>query len=122
MMKYVISVKEQSLDAKVDTRFGRAQLFALYDSKTGACSWHPNTQNFQAAQGAGIQTAQNVVNLGAEAVISGHCGPKAYTVLKAAGILIYSVEGNPTIKEAVQMIESGKIKAMEGADVEGHWV
>ncbi|HAE37144.1 MAG TPA: dinitrogenase iron-molybdenum cofactor biosynthesis protein [Candidatus Riflebacteria bacterium] len=121
-MKFAVSVREQNVDAKVDLRFGRAQMFALYDSKTGECSWHPNTQNFQAAQGAGIQTAQNVVNLGAEAVISGHCGPKAYRVLEAAGVHVYSVVGNPTLKEAVQMIESGKIKAMEGADVEGHWV
>jgi predicted Fe-Mo cluster-binding NifX family protein len=121
-MKYAISVREESLDAKIDTRFGRAQMFALYDSKTGECTWHPNTQNYQAAQGAGIQTAQNVVNLGAEAIISGHCGPKAYMVLKAAGVHIYSIEGSHSIKEAVQMIESGEIKAMEGADVEGHWV
>ena len=121
-MKYAVSVREESVDARVDSRFGRAQIFALYDSTTGECSWHPNTQNFQAAQGAGIQTAQNVVNLGAEAVISGHCGPKAWRVLEAAGVRIYAVEGSPTLKEAVQLIESGKIKAMEGADVEGHWV
>ncbi|EKD82289.1 MAG: dinitrogenase iron-molybdenum cofactor biosynthesis protein [uncultured bacterium] len=121
-MKYAVSVREQSVDARVDSRFGRAQMFALYDSNTGECSWHPNTQNFQAAQGAGIQTAQNVVNLGAEAIISGHCGPKAYRVLEAAGVRIYSIEGSPTLKEAVKMIESGKIKAMAGADVEGHWV
>lgn len=121
-MKYVISVKEESVDAKVDSRFGRAQMFALYDSKSGECSWHPNTQNFQASQGAGIQTAQNVVNLGAEAVISGHCGPKAFMVLQAAGVKVYSIQGDVTLKEAVKQVEAGEVKEMKGADVEGHWV
>lgn len=121
-MKYVISVREESIDAAVDPRFGRAQMFALYDSRTGECTWHSNTQNLQAAQGAGIQSAQNVVNLGAEAVITGHCGPKAYRVLNTAGIKIYNVSSQLTIKEAVRQIESGSIKPSDGADVEGHWV
>lgn len=120
-MKYVVSVREKSLDAVVDPRFGRAQMFALYNSKTGDCTWHANTQNLQAAQGAGIQSAQNVVNLGAEAVITGHCGPKAFRVLNTAGIPIYNVSGL-TIKEAVKQIENGTIKAADNSDVEGHWV
>lgn len=121
-MKYAISVREKSVDALIDTRFGRAQVFALYDSETGDCTWHANSQNLQAAQGAGIQSAQNVVNLGAEAVISGHCGPKAYRVLNAAGVKVYTVTGQTTIKEAVKQIEAGTIKPSEGADVEGHWM
>lgn len=121
-MKYAVSVREKSLDAKIDPRFGRAQLFALYDSKTAECQWHANTQNLQAAQGAGIQSAQNVVNLDAEAVISGHCGPKAFRVLTAAGLKVYVISGPMTIKEAVKQIEDGLIKPSEGADVEGHWI
>lgn len=121
-MKYVISTREQSLDANVDPRFGRALMFALYDTQTQQCTWHSNAQNLQAAQGAGIQSAQNVVNLDAEAVITGHCGPKAYRVLNTAGIKIYTIEGQISIKEAIKQVESGKIKPAEGADVEGHWV
>lgn len=121
-MKVIISVREKSLDANVDPRFGRALLFALYDTKTQECSWHGNSQNLQATQGAGIQTAQNVVNLGAEAVITGHCGPKAFRVLLAAGIKVYTIDGQMSIKEAIEQVEKGKIKAAGGADVEGHWV
>lgn len=121
-MKYIISVREQNLETTVDPRFGRAQFFALFDSSNGTCTWHSNAQNLQAAQGAGIQSAQNVINLGAEAVITGHCGPKAYRVLNAAGIKIYNVAAQLSIKEAVKEIESGNIKPSDGADVEGHWV
>ena len=121
-MKYAISAREKSLNATVDIRFGRAQLFALFDSATGECSWHANSQNLQAAQGAGIQSAQNVVNLGAEAVISGHCGPKAFRVLEAAGVKIFTISSDITIKEAIEQIENGRITPSEGADVEGHWI
>lgn len=121
-MKYAVSVKEQGENPEVDMRFGRAQTFALFDSQKGSCVWYENGQNYSAVQGAGIQTAQNVVNMGAEAVISGHCGPKAYRVLVAAGIKVFAVEGKVTLKEAIELVESGKVKALEGADVDGHWV
>ncbi|MGM0601644.1 MAG: NifB/NifX family molybdenum-iron cluster-binding protein [Candidatus Rifleibacteriota bacterium] len=121
-MKYAISVREKSPETKVDTRFGRAQMFALYDTDTKQYSWHSNTQNLQAAQGAGIQTAQNVVNLGAQAVVSGHCGPKAYQVLNSADVKVYTVSGDITVEQAVEKIEAGQLKPAEGADVEGHWM
>ncbi len=121
-MKYAISLRERSLDAIVDPRFGRAQMFALYDSVNDSCTWHGNTQNLQAAQGAGIQSAQNIVNLGAEAVITGHCGPKAFRVLNAAGVKIYNVSGQMSAREAIKQIENGNIKPADNADVEGHWV
>jgi predicted Fe-Mo cluster-binding NifX family protein len=121
-MKYAVSVKEQTLDAEIDRRFGRAMQFAIYDTANRSCSWHQNTQNYNAAQGAGIQTAQNVIDLGADAVISGHCGPKAYRILSAAGIIVYAVESNVTLQDAVKMAENGELKALEGADVEGHWI
>lgn len=121
-MKYAISVKEQNLDSEVDSRFGRAQLFAVYDNSSKECSWHTNTQNYHAAQGAGIQTAQNVVEMGAEAVISGHCGPKAFRILSAAGIKVYAIDSRMTVKRAVEMVEAGQVKELEGADVEGHWI
>ena len=41
-----------------------------------------------AAQGAGIQTAQLVADKGTKAVITGEVGPKAGQVLEAAGILM----------------------------------
>ncbi|NCB09994.1 MAG: hypothetical protein EOM73_17795, partial [Bacteroidia bacterium] len=42
-----------------------------------------NDQNLNSVNGAGIQSAQNVVNLKVNAVITGNCGPKAFMILKA---------------------------------------
>lgn len=120
-MKIAISAKSDSLKETVDTRFGRAQGFILYDTDTKSTSYHSNEQNLNAAQGAGIQTAQNVVNLNANAVISGHCGPKAFTVLKAGDIKIYTVPNGTIIEEAIKQLENGELTMAGGADVQGHW-
>jgi predicted Fe-Mo cluster-binding NifX family protein len=76
--------------------------------------------NLNAAQGAGIQAAQNVVRSGAQAIISGHFGPKAFQVIQMAGLDVYSAM-NITVKEAIQSFESGKLTKLAGADVASHW-
>lgn len=119
-MKIVITASGTTLDSPVDTRFGRAMHFVLVDTETLEVQARDNAQNLNAAQGAGIQAAQNVVNLGAEAVVSGHCGPKAFRVLKAAGIKVFTTQA-ATVREAVDLFKADKLVESGEADVEGHW-
>ena len=79
-----------------------------------------NKQNFEAVQGAGIQAAQNVAKLGAEAVITGNVGPKAFKVLAANKIRIYSAQ-QMSVEEAYKAFLAGKLTEMEEPNVEGHW-
>ena len=119
-MIIVVTSQGTSLESQVDPRFGRTKHFVLVDTDTSEFSAHDNTQNLNAAQGAGIQAAQSVARLGAEAVLTGHVGPKAFTTLQAANIAIYTgVFG--TVKEAIEQFNSGKLAPTEKADVEGHW-
>ena len=60
-----------------------------------------NTQNMRAPQGAGVQAAQTISQLGAECLITGHCGPRAFQALKAAGIRIFT-GAQGTIAEAIE--------------------
>lgn len=120
-MKIAISAKSENLKETVDTRFGRAAGFLLFDTDTKTSSYHSNEQNLNAAQGAGIQTAQNVANLNANAVISGHCGPKAFKVLQAADIKVYTVPNGMQIEDAIKKLENGELTVAGGADVQGHW-
>jgi predicted Fe-Mo cluster-binding NifX family protein len=120
-MKIAISARTASLDSEFDSRFGRAPLFVIYDTESKEVTSCDNAQNLDAAQGAGIQTAQNVANAGAQAVISGHCGPKAFTVLSAAKIAVYQVKAE-TVRDALSQYEGGSLVPMKTADVEGHWV
>jgi predicted Fe-Mo cluster-binding NifX family protein len=66
--------------------------------------------------GAGIQAAQFVVGLGAQAVLSGNLGPNAFDVLQAAGVRNYQVpEG--TVRQAVEAFKAGRVQPMGGANV-----
>jgi predicted Fe-Mo cluster-binding NifX family protein len=80
----------------------------LWDFETKTFTLIENSQNLQALQGAGIQSAQNVINTGAEALVTGHCGPKAFKVLQAAGIPIYVAESLP-IRELIDSFEKGTL-------------
>ncbi len=120
-MKIVITAGGTGLDDRFDTRFGRAAYFIIYDLDSGSWECHANTQNLEAAQGAGIQAAQTVHRLGASALITGHVGPKAFKVLDANGIKIYSATAN-TVQEAIDAYNGGLLTELAAPDVEGHWV
>jgi predicted Fe-Mo cluster-binding NifX family protein len=63
---------------------------------------------------------EKVVRLGAKGLVTGHCGPKAFRDLAAAGIRIYSSDA-PTVAAAIEQYRFGKLAEAKAADVEGHW-
>ena len=89
-MKVIVTSIGGSADSQVDPRFGRASWFVLIDTETGETGSVDNSTGAKAPQGAGIQAAETVSRLGAECVITGHCGPKAFRALQAAGIEVYT--------------------------------
>ncbi len=120
-MKIAITIDGESLDAMLDPRFGRARRFMLYDTADDSYTIIDNTQNFNAAQGAGIQSAQNIAAAGAKVLISGHTGPKAFSILKMAEIAIYYSETRP-VKDAIEAYKRGELQEAVNADVESHWI
>lgn len=119
-MKIIVSARADRLDADVDPRFGRASHFILYNTETGEVTAHSNEENVNAAQGAGIQAAQNVARLGPEVVLTGHVGPKAFETLRAAGIKV-CVGASGTVQEALDSYRSGRLDTVKQADVGEHW-
>jgi predicted Fe-Mo cluster-binding NifX family protein len=120
-MKVAVTSQGQDLSSPVDPRFGRARYFIVFDTETGAFSAADNSQNLNAAQGAGIQAGKNVAALGVQAVITGHVGPKAFATLQAGGVAIYT-GATGAVSDAVEQFKAGKLKQSSAADVEGHWV
>ncbi len=119
-MKIVVTAQGPETSFEVDPRFGRARCFIVVDTESGENQVFDNTQNLNTAQGAGVQAAQTVANLGVEALMTGHCGPKAFRVLDAAGIKVYlGAEG--TVETAVKSFQAGEYKPAERPDVDGHW-
>jgi predicted Fe-Mo cluster-binding NifX family protein len=120
MMKIAISAKGQTLNSELDPRFGRAKFFLLVDPEGGSLEVVENKQNLQLAQGAGIQAAQTVVESGAQAVLTGNCGPKAFQVLQASRVPVaVGLEGS--VQEVLQQFKEGKIQFAQEPNVEGHW-
>jgi len=119
-MKIVFTSSGDSLESALDSRFGRAPKFIVYDLDSDKFEVVDNELNMNAAQGAGIQSAENVARQGAGALVTGHCGPKAFRVLKAAGVNVYTCDA-PTVAEALRLYREGKLTESTSADVEGHW-
>ena len=120
-MKIAITATNDSPDAEVDPRFGRAQHFAICETDSNTVDFVNNEQNLNAPSGAGIQAAQNVIATGAQVVITGNCGPKAFKTLSSAGIKIV-VGATGTVKEVFEKFSSGELAYTDSANVDGHWI
>ena len=119
-MKIAVSASGPDLESRVDPRFGRAPYFLIVNPDTMEFEVVENRINLQAVQGAGIQAATLVARHQPAAVLTGHCGPKAYDTLAAAGIpVILGVAG--AVREAVQQYQQGNLQAAAAPDVVGHW-
>jgi predicted Fe-Mo cluster-binding NifX family protein len=119
-VKIVLTTLGNDINAPLDGRFGRAPKFLVYDLNDGAFEMIDNLQNLNAPQGAGIQSAETVARLGAKILITGHCGPKAFRVLNAAGIRIFNSNAL-TVAAAIEQYRSGELAEAKTADAEGHW-
>jgi len=119
-MKIAVSAGGDSPEAVLEPRFGRAMNFLIFDTADGTTTVINNRQQLDAAQGAGIQAALTVINAGAQAVITRHCGPKAFRMLRTGGIKIYLTDA-ATAGEAFERYRRGELAEVENPDVEGHW-
>lgn len=119
-MLVAFSTEGENLDSLLDTRFGRCRNFLVLDATSSDFKVMENAQNLHAAQGAGIQSAQNVIAAGAQALVTGHCGPKAFKVLQAAGVSIYLGE-EKSIRALIEDFHNGKLEPLTSPNVEGHW-
>ncbi len=120
-MKIAVTAKDGSLDGEVDERFGRAKCFLVIDTEDDSVQAVDNQTNMAAPQGAGIQSAQKVCELGVQAILTGHCGPKAFSTLQAGGIAIYT-GASGKVSEVLEAFKAGKMEPSDGADVDGHWL
>ncbi len=120
-MKLAISIAGQTLDAPFDARFGRAQSFCLVETDTGDWTVHANPA-LSASGGAGVLAAQCIAKLGAQAVVSGAFGPKAYRTLSAAQIqcLLGSDNEARSAAEILAAFMSGHLTPADSATHGGH--
>jgi predicted Fe-Mo cluster-binding NifX family protein len=118
-MKIAVTSTTKTMDSQVDPRFGRAACFIIIDTETMDFSVIDN-ENVAAAGGAGISSAKAVIDAGAQAVLTGNCGPNAERTLSTAGIKLYTgLTG--TVTQAVELFKSGKLTEAAGPNVQSHF-
>ena len=118
-MKIATTATGKTMDSPVDQRFGRAAYFVVVSTETMDFAVIDN-ENVAAAGGAGLSSAKVVIDAGAEAVLTGNCGPNAQRTLSVAGIKLYTgVTG--TVAEAVELFKGGKLTEAEGPNVQSHF-
>lgn len=120
MNTIAFSTAGHDLTAALDPRFGRAANFLIYDAVQKSIRIIENQQGRSAAQGAGIQAAETLARAGVDTLVTGHCGPKAFKVLDAAGVKVFNCSA-ATVNEALNELLAGRLTAAENSDVEGHW-
>lgn len=119
-MKVAITVTDKTPDANVDPRFGRARFFAVFSTDDESIEYIDNKINLEAPSGAGVQAASNVVGVGAQVVITGNCGPKAFRTLSEGKVKIV-IGATGTVSEVIDKFKKGEFKYADSANVEGHW-
>jgi len=119
-MKIAVTSKGVELDSEVDPRFGRAAYILVVDSETLSFEALNNQENVNAFKGAGIQAAKMVSEKGADVLLTGYCGPNAFTAMKAAKVGVAN-DATGTVREAVAAYGAGKLPLAEDANVEGQW-
>ena len=119
-MKIAITARGIRLDSEVDPRFGRAPYILIVDTETLAFEAVDNSENVNAFKGAGIKAASMVSERGAQVLMTGYCGPKAFQVLVAADIRVAS-DVSGTVREAVAAHRKGLLPYTDSANAEAHW-
>jgi predicted Fe-Mo cluster-binding NifX family protein len=107
-MKIAVSATEGTATSQVEPRFGRSRWFVLFDSETGKHQVIDNAESADSTSGAGVSTAQKIVDSGAECVVTGRVGPNAGRVLEHAGVRV--VDGvTGTVQEAADKAARGEL-------------
>jgi len=105
-VKIGVSAQAGTLDAAVESRFGRCPYGVVVDSETMEFDAFEN-QNASGPGGAGPRTVQEFVDRGAQAILTGHVGPNAQEALNSSGMdVVTGVSG--TVRQAVETFAKGK--------------
>jgi predicted Fe-Mo cluster-binding NifX family protein len=120
MEKIAITSEGPALDDVIDPRFGRAAGFIVVDPQTLQFQYVDNGASQARAQGAGIQAAEVIIRNGANVLLTGYVGPKAFTALQAAGVKVVQNMENMTVRQAVERFKTGQVEWAAAPNSRGH--
>ena len=119
-MKIAVTSQGDTLDSQIDPRFGRAAYIIIVDTETLEFKAFDNNENKNAFKGAGTQAAALVSENEAKVLLTGFCGPNAFTTLKAAGVKVANDQTGQVI-DVVKKFKQGNVVFADDANKDGHW-
>ena len=103
-MKTVITSSGNDTASLFDKRFGRAAWFCLFDQESRSYEFFEN-DNVNLSNGAGTKTAERMVEMNVEKVISGDFGPKAKDLLEKFNIQMVIIQDEDlTVNDIIQKL------------------
>ena len=116
-MRFAVTAIRPELSSPIDQRFGRTRCLLLVDLPDRTTTVIDNRSEMHAARDVGLQVAKKVIENQADALITGHCGPKAFHALEAAGVTVYKVSDG-SVAEALDRFDEGQLAATARADAD----
>jgi len=103
-MKIAVTSEGNSLNSKLDRRFGRCAYLAIYDTENQSIEFMAN-QNKESIEGAGPATVNLVASKGAVKVVSGEFGDKVKSIFDSLQIqLIILKDENKTVNDIIKLL------------------
>ena len=103
-MKVAITSTGNSLESKLDQRFGRCAFFVIYDTEKEEMEFITNP-NKDAQNGAGPASVQMVASHNVQKIISGEFGIKVKSLLDSLKIqMIILKEPEKSVSEIITML------------------
>lgn len=112
-MKVAISSVGKEGKDLLDKKFGRCEFFQIYDTELKVTTAIEN-EGKAAGGGAGIASAQQLLDQQVDAVVTGNLGPNAFLVLKKAGIKGYQCMSG-TVNSALEKLENNELEEITQA-------
>jgi predicted Fe-Mo cluster-binding NifX family protein len=120
-MKVAITASGEDLNSKVDRVFGRARYFVITDPEETNVEALGNSQNVNAAQGAGIQAARQMADKSINVILTGNVGPNAFKALDAVSIKVFQFESDIlTVHDALTAWKEGRLQEVKAPTAKGH--
>jgi predicted Fe-Mo cluster-binding NifX family protein len=104
-MKYAIASKGKSLEAGIDTHFGRCKYIVVYDLKTKGWEFIPNPFE-QLDEGVGPLMVEMLHKKGIDKVVSGSFGIRIKELMDSKKMqMIIPKNGEITVSSIIEMID-----------------
>jgi len=110
-MKFLLAANDKDINESISPVFARAYFFAIYDTDTKQVSFVENAAT-KAQGGAGVQAAQEVVDLNVDKVIVVRLGENSFNVLKLTDIEVLQTKPDSIIN-IFHMCENNELSVLE---------